>query len=94
MRLGTSTGVSKYIFLYYILFIFYNIITICNLNIFQFHRSGTSVSMRSITSGLRPMTAVRGAGYTSSIRQTFDPLNMSSSAKGPAPPLENGKDDT
>lgn len=40
------------------------------------------------------MTAVRGAGYTSSTRQTFDPLNMSSSTKGPAPPLENGKDDT
>ncbi|XP_016915277.1 intraflagellar transport protein 88 homolog [Apis cerana] len=58
-----------------------------------FHRSGTSISIRS-TSGLRPMTAVRGAGYTSSTRQTFDPLNMSSSAKGPAPPLENGKDDT
>lgn len=41
---------------------------------------------------LRPMTAVRSAGYTS--RQTFDPLNMGSSAKGPAPPLETNKEDT
>ncbi|OAD62752.1 Intraflagellar transport protein 88 like protein [Eufriesea mexicana] len=59
-----------------------------------FHRSGTGVPMRPTTSGVRPMTAVRGAGYTSSNRQTFDPLNMSSSTKGPAPPLESGKEDT
>ncbi|XP_017791957.1 PREDICTED: intraflagellar transport protein 88 homolog [Habropoda laboriosa] len=59
-----------------------------------FHRSGTGVPMRPTTSGLRPMTAVRGAGYTSSSRQPFDPLNMSSSTKGPAPPLESGKEDT
>lgn len=50
--------------------------------------------MRPNTSGLRPMTAVRGAGYTSSNRQPFDPLNMNSSTKGPAPPLESGKEDT
>ena len=59
-----------------------------------FHRSGTGVPMRPNTSGLRPMTAVRGAGYTSSSRQTFDPLNMSNTTKGPAPPLESGKEDT
>ncbi|XP_043580378.1 intraflagellar transport protein 88 homolog isoform X2 [Bombus pyrosoma] len=59
-----------------------------------FHRSGTGIPMRPNTSGLRPMTAVRGAGYTSSNRQPFDPLNMNSSTKGPAPPLESGKEDT
>lgn len=57
--------------------------------LFQFQRSDTS--MQPMTSGLRPMTAVRSAGYT---RQTFDPLNMGSSAKGPAPPLETNKEDT
>lgn len=91
MRLGTSTGVS--IFFYIIFYLYFIILLQYVINIFQFHRSGTSISIRS-TSGLRPMTAVRGAGYTSSTRQTFDPLNMSSSAKGPAPPLENGKDVT
>lgn len=50
--------------------------------------------MQPMTAGLRPMTAVRSAGYTSSSRQTFDPLNMSSSAKVPAPPLEANKEDT
>ncbi|XP_043251743.1 intraflagellar transport protein 88 homolog isoform X2 [Colletes gigas] len=59
-----------------------------------FHRTGTGISVRPSTSGIRPMTAVRGAGYTSSSRQPFDPLNMSSSVKGPAPPLETGKEDT
>ncbi|XP_076226505.1 intraflagellar transport protein 88-like protein nompB isoform X2 [Nomia melanderi] len=59
-----------------------------------FHRSGTSVSGRPTTSGIRPMTAVRGAGYTSSSRQTFDPLNMGNTVKGAAPPLESGKEDT
>ncbi|XP_076238871.1 intraflagellar transport protein 88-like protein nompB [Calliopsis andreniformis] len=59
-----------------------------------FHRSNTNVSMRPATSGLRPMTAVRGAGYTSSSRQPFDPLNMGNTMKGPAPPLETGKEDT
>lgn len=48
--------------------------------------------MQPMTGGLRPMTAVRSAGYTS--RQTFDPLNMGSSTKGPAPPLETNKEDT
>jgi hypothetical protein len=39
----------------------------------------------------RPMTAVRGAGYTSGAsRQMFDPLNQGS--KGPSPALE--KEDT
>ncbi|XP_072754911.1 intraflagellar transport protein 88 homolog isoform X2 [Anoplolepis gracilipes] len=58
----------------------------------RFQRSGTTTSMQPMTAGLRPMTAVRSAGYTS--RQTFDPLNMGSSAKGPAPPLETNKEDT
>lgn len=45
----------------------------------------------------RPMTAVRGAGYTSArvgsgSSQMFDPLNQANS--GPAPPLETKKDDT
>ncbi|EFN64974.1 Intraflagellar transport protein 88-like protein [Camponotus floridanus] len=57
-----------------------------------FQRSDTATSMQPMTGGLRPMTAVRSAGYTS--RQTFDPLNMGSSAKGPAPPLETNKEDT
>ncbi|XP_022596054.1 intraflagellar transport protein 88 homolog isoform X3 [Seriola dumerili] len=41
----------------------------------------------------RPMTAVRAAGYTSSLTRgsTFDPLGQS---KGPAPPLEAKNDDT
>ncbi|XP_025261806.1 intraflagellar transport protein 88 homolog isoform X1 [Camponotus floridanus] len=58
----------------------------------RFQRSDTATSMQPMTGGLRPMTAVRSAGYTS--RQTFDPLNMGSSAKGPAPPLETNKEDT
>ncbi|XP_015589688.1 intraflagellar transport protein 88 homolog [Cephus cinctus] len=57
-----------------------------------FHRGGTTMTGHPGTAGPRPMTAVRGAGYTSS-RQTFDPLNMSSSSRGPAPPLESGKED-
>lgn len=39
----------------------------------------------------RPMTAVRGAGYTSHGR-VFDPLNQASSA--PTPPLELQKDES
>ncbi|XP_028289429.1 intraflagellar transport protein 88 homolog isoform X2 [Parambassis ranga] len=41
----------------------------------------------------RPMTAVRAAGYTSSLTRgsTFDPLGQS---KGPAPPLELKNEDT
>uniref|UniRef100_A0A8D3A4Z0 Intraflagellar transport 88 homolog n=1 Tax=Scophthalmus maximus TaxID=52904 RepID=A0A8D3A4Z0_SCOMX len=41
----------------------------------------------------RPMTAVRAAGYTSSMTRgsTFDPLGQS---KGPAPPLETKNEDT
>ncbi|KAM6969867.1 intraflagellar transport protein 88 homolog isoform 3-T3 [Aplochiton taeniatus] len=41
----------------------------------------------------RPMTAVRAAGYTSSLTRgsTFDPLGQS---KGPAPPLEAKSEDT
>ncbi|XP_056145107.1 intraflagellar transport protein 88 homolog isoform X2 [Lampris incognitus] len=41
----------------------------------------------------RPMTAVRAAGYTSSLTRgsTFDPLGQS---KGPAPPLESKNEDT
>ncbi|XP_015519065.1 intraflagellar transport protein 88 homolog isoform X2 [Neodiprion pinetum] len=58
-----------------------------------FHRNGTGMIGRPGT-GPRPMTAVRGAGYTSSSRQPFDPLNMNSSSRGPAPPLETGKEDT
>ncbi|XP_070160360.1 intraflagellar transport protein 88 homolog [Polyergus mexicanus] len=58
----------------------------------RFQRSGTAISMQPMTGGLRPMTAVRSAGYTS--QQTFDPLNMGSSVKGPAPPLETNKEDT
>ncbi|EFN77453.1 Intraflagellar transport protein 88-like protein [Harpegnathos saltator] len=60
----------------------------------RFQRSGTTTSMQPMTGGLRPMTAVRSAGYTSSSRQTFDPLNMGSSTKVPAPPLETNKEDT
>ncbi|XP_033225474.1 intraflagellar transport protein 88 homolog [Belonocnema kinseyi] len=57
-----------------------------------FHRGTTSG--RLDTGGPRPMTAVRGAGYTSSSRQPFDPLNMGSSSRGPAPPLESDKENT
>ncbi|XP_020293114.1 intraflagellar transport protein 88 homolog [Pseudomyrmex gracilis] len=57
----------------------------------RFQRGGTAASMQPM-SGLRPMTAVRSAGYTSSSRQTFDPLNMGSNAKVPAPALETNKD--
>jgi hypothetical protein len=39
----------------------------------------------------RPMTAVRGAGYTSH-GKPFDPLNQAASA--PTPPLELQKDDS
>ncbi|KAF7650226.1 hypothetical protein LDENG_00129560 [Lucifuga dentata] len=41
----------------------------------------------------RPMTAVKAAGYTSSMTQgsTFDPLGQS---RGPAPPLETKNEDT
>ncbi|XP_018374405.1 PREDICTED: intraflagellar transport protein 88 homolog [Trachymyrmex cornetzi] len=59
----------------------------------RFQRSGTTTSMQPMTSGLRPMTAVRSAGYTSS-QQAFDPLNMGTSSRGPAPPLEINKEDT
>ncbi|XP_033125013.1 intraflagellar transport protein 88 homolog [Anneissia japonica] len=42
----------------------------------------------------RPMTAVRGAGYSSAGRgQVFDPLNQAAS-RGPAPPLEAKAEDT
>ncbi|XP_011303596.1 intraflagellar transport protein 88 homolog [Fopius arisanus] len=58
-----------------------------------FHRTGGGVMTRPPT-GPRPMTAVRGAGYTSSRQVTFDPLNMSSTSRGPAPPLESGKEDS
>ncbi|XP_043474677.1 intraflagellar transport protein 88 homolog [Leptopilina heterotoma] len=57
-----------------------------------FHRGGTAG--RLDTAGPRPMTAVRGAGYTSSGRQPFDPLNMGSNSRGPAPPLESDKENT
>ncbi|KAK3914387.1 Intraflagellar transport protein 88-like protein [Frankliniella fusca] len=62
-------------------------------------RGGTS--MRPYTGSVdgvnRPMTAVRGAGYTSNrvgsgSSQMFDPLNQA--ASGPAPPLESKKEDT
>ncbi|KAG5331020.1 IFT88 protein, partial [Acromyrmex charruanus] len=59
----------------------------------RFQRSGTTTSMQPMTNGLRPMTAVRSAGYTSS-QQAFDPLNMGTSSRGPAPPLETNKEDT
>ncbi|XP_018356577.1 PREDICTED: intraflagellar transport protein 88 homolog [Trachymyrmex septentrionalis] len=59
----------------------------------RFQRSGITTSMQPMTSGLRPMTAVRSAGYTSS-QQAFDPLNMGTSSRGPAPPLEINKEDT
>ncbi|XP_008549372.1 intraflagellar transport protein 88 homolog [Microplitis demolitor] len=58
-----------------------------------FHRTGAGITGRPGT-GLRPMTAVRGAGYTSSRQTTFDPLNMRSNSRGPAPPLDSGKEDT
>ncbi|XP_028045924.2 intraflagellar transport protein 88 homolog [Monomorium pharaonis] len=56
----------------------------------RFQRNGTA--MQPMT-GLRPMTAVRSAGYTSN-QQAFDPLNMGTSSKGPAPALETNKEDT
>nr|XP_020474551.1 intraflagellar transport protein 88 homolog isoform X3 [Monopterus albus] len=64
---------------------------------------GTRFSMassmgRSMTGAMqdgtaRPMTAVRAAGYTSSLTRgsTFDPLGQS---RGPAPPLEAKNEDT
>lgn len=59
----------------------------------RFQRSGTTTSMQPMAGGLRPMTAVRSAGYTSS-RQAFDPLNMGTSSKVPTPALETTKEDT
>ncbi|OXU19875.1 hypothetical protein TSAR_011846 [Trichomalopsis sarcophagae] len=56
-----------------------------------FHR-GSTASGRPGTGALRPMTAVRGAGYTSASRQAFDPLNMSSALRNF--PLEAEKEDT
>jgi len=47
-----------------------------------------------MTASLRPMTAVRSAGYTSSNRQMFDPLNIGSSTKIATPVLEINKEDT
>ncbi|XP_044011055.1 intraflagellar transport protein 88 homolog isoform X2 [Aphidius gifuensis] len=58
-----------------------------------FQRNGRILTGRPGT-GARPMTAVRGAGYTSQRQTNFDPLNMGSSSRGPAPPLEAGKEDT
>lgn len=58
-----------------------------------FQRNGRVLTGRPGT-GARPMTAVRGAGYTSQRQTNFDPLNMSNSSRGPAPPLEAGKEDT
>ncbi|XP_046992118.1 intraflagellar transport protein 88 homolog isoform X2 [Schistocerca americana] len=61
------------------------------------YREGTSLNFRPVTStqdGVnRPMTAVRGAGYTSQ-RQTqlFDPLNQAASS--PSAQLEMKKEDT
>ncbi|KAJ3629284.1 hypothetical protein MTP99_013684 [Tenebrio molitor] len=49
-------------------------------------RPGTGIDMVN-----RPMTAVRGAGYTSH-GKPFDPLNQAASA--PTPPLELQKDDS
>lgn len=49
--------------------------------------------MQPMTAGVRPMTAVRSAGYTSN-KQTFDPLNLGSSTKASAPLLETNKEDT
>lgn len=40
----------------------------------------------------RPMTAVRGAGYTSGGVKPFDPLNQASTIQ--TPPLELQKDDS
>ncbi|XP_015121863.1 intraflagellar transport protein 88 homolog, partial [Diachasma alloeum] len=58
-----------------------------------FHRTGAGLISRPPT-GPRPMTAVRGAGYTSSRQVIFDPLNMGNTSRGPAPPLESRKEDT
>ncbi|KAK0182361.1 hypothetical protein PV327_000510 [Microctonus hyperodae] len=58
-----------------------------------FHRTGAGLTGRPGT-GPRPMTAVRGAGYTSNRQVTFDPLNMGSNSRGPAPPLDPGNKDT
>lgn len=57
-----------------------------------FHGTGRVLTGRPGT-GVRPMTAVHGAGYTSQRPGVFDPLNMSSTSRGPAPPLEAGKED-
>lgn len=40
----------------------------------------------------RPMTAVRGAGYTSGGNKPFDPLNQGANVQ--TPPLELQKDDS
>lgn len=71
----------------------YNQLPLLKKNIFcaQFHR-GSTASARPVTGALRPMTAVRGAGYTSASRQAFDPLNMSSALRNF--PLEAEKEDT
>ncbi|XP_011499901.1 PREDICTED: intraflagellar transport protein 88 homolog [Ceratosolen solmsi marchali] len=51
-----------------------------------------STAGRPGTGTLRPMTAVRGAGYTSASRQTFDPLNLGSTIQNF--PLETEKEET
>ncbi|XP_066598003.1 intraflagellar transport protein 88 homolog [Prorops nasuta] len=53
-----------------------------------FNRISTARSIYS-SSGFRPMTAVRGAGYTSAGKQQFDPLNMNSGLA-----LDTVKEDT
>ncbi|XP_023318131.1 intraflagellar transport protein 88 homolog [Trichogramma pretiosum] len=55
-----------------------------------YQRSGTAG--RPGTGLLRPMTAVRGAGYSSAARQSFDPLNMSSASRHH--PLDAEKEET
>ncbi|KAL4609141.1 hypothetical protein GN956_G24396 [Arapaima gigas] len=61
------------------------------LSIYSFLRMITCVPMQD--GAARPMTAVRAAGYSSSMARgsTFDPLGQS---KGAAPPLESRNDDT
>ncbi|KAJ8868875.1 hypothetical protein PR048_030416 [Dryococelus australis] len=61
------------------------------------YREGTSFSIRQNTTSqdgfIRPMTAVRGAGYTSHRPGTsFDPLNQA--MKGPSPQMEIKKEET
>lgn len=70
----------------------------------QFQRQGTAMMLMSsykpgtafrpgstLDAVTRPMTAVRGAGYTSH-GKVFDPLNQGASA--PTPPFELQKDET